>query len=149
MSKTRHWWYYSVVTAIRQYPALAEKKRELQKTSITPPYEAVIKGSEIGRTTETAALRQLPQAEELWVDAIQQATEEVKRHRDGNDVLRIVKMVDYDRTHSVEGAAQVLHMDRATAWRRRSRFVYLVAKYAHYLPETEKLQHKSQENGIK
>ena len=127
---------------------MLERKKELQKTSTTPPYESIIKGSEIGRTTETAALRQLPQAEETWLDAIQQATEEIKRHRDGRDVLLIIKMVDYDRTHSVEGAAQVLHMDRATAWRRRSRFIYLVAKYAHYLPELENLQHKSQEKGI-
>ena len=132
MSKTRHWWYYSVVAAIRQYPAMLERKKELQKTSTTPPYEAVIKGTEIGRTTETAALRQLPPAEELWVDAIQQATEEIMRHKDGRDVLEIVKMVDYRRTHSVEGAAQALHMDRVTAWRRRARFIYCVAKYAHY-----------------
>lgn len=132
MSKTRHWWYYSVVTAIRQYPALAEKKRELQKTSTTPPYEAVIKGSDIGRTTETAALRQLPPAEGKWVDAVEQATEEILRHKDGREVMEIVKMVDYRRTHSVEGAAQALHMDRVTAWRRRARFIYCVAKHADY-----------------
>lgn len=111
---------------------MLERKKELQKTSTTPPYEAVIKGSEIGRTTETAALRQLPPAEELWVDAIQQATEEIMRHKDGKDVMEIVRMVDYRRTHSVEGAAQALHMDRVTAWRRRARFIYCVAKYAHY-----------------
>ena len=133
MSKTRHWWYYSVVAAVRQYPTLAEKKRELQKTSTTPAYEATIKGSEIGRTTETAALRQLPEAEEIWIDAVEQATEEIMRHRDGREVMAIVQMVDYRRTHSVEGAAIALHMDRVTAWRRRARFIYCVAKYAHYL----------------
>lgn len=133
MSKTRHWWYYSVVAAIRQYPALTEKKRELQKTSTTPPYEAVIKGSEIGRTTETAALRQLPPAEELWVNAVERATEEILRHRDGREVMAIVQMVDYQRTHSVEGAALALHMGSETARRRRARFIYSVARYAHYL----------------
>jgi len=135
MSKTRYWWYYSVVTAIRQYPMMAEKKRELQKTKVIPAYEFTIRGTEVSRTTEQAALRQLPPAEELWVNAVERATEEIKRHRDGREVLKIVKMVDYDRTHSVEGAAQALHMDRATAWRRRCRFIYTVAKYAHYLPE--------------
>ena len=133
MSRTRHWWYFSVVTAIRQYPALAEKKRELQKTSVTPAYEATIRGSEPGRTTETAALRQLPPAEEVWVDAVEQATEEILRHRDGREVMAIVRMVDYQRTHSVEGAAQVLHMGSETARRRRARFIYCVAKHAQYL----------------
>ena len=122
-----------MVTAIRQYPTLAAKKAELQKTSVTPAYEATIRGSEPGRTTETAALRQLPPAEELWVDAVEQATEEILRHRDGREVMAIVRMVDYKRTHSVAGAAMELNMDRVTAWRRRSRFVYTVAKYAHYI----------------
>jgi len=122
-----------VVTAIRQYPTLAAKKAELQKTSVTPAYEATIRGSEVGRTTETAALRQLPPAEEVWVDAVEQATEEILRHRDGREVMAIVRMVDYQRTHSVAGAAMELNMDRVTAWRRRSRFVYTVAKYAHYI----------------
>ena len=122
-----------MVTAIRQYPTLAAKKAELQKQTLTPAYEATIRGSEPGRTTETAALRQLPPAEELWVDAVEQATEEILRHRDGREVMAIVRMVDYKRTHSVAGAAMELNMDRVTAWRRRSRFVYTVAKYAHYI----------------
>lgn len=133
MSRTKHWWYFSVVTAIRQYPTLAAKKAELQKQTLTPAYEATIRGSEPGRTTETAALRQLPPAEEVWVDAVEQATEEILRHRDGREVMAIVRMVDFQRTHSVAGAAMELNMDRVTAWRRRSRFVYTVAKYAHYI----------------
>ena len=135
MSKTRYWWYYPVVTAIRQYPKLAARKAELQKQSLTPAYEATIRGSEPGRTTETAALRQLPAAEQMWLDAIELAIEEIQRHRDGREVMAVVQMVDFKRTHSVAGAALALHMDRATAWRRRSRFVYTVAKYAKYIPE--------------
>lgn len=135
MSKTRYWWYYTVVNAIRQYPKLAARKAELQKQSLTPAYEATIRGSEPGRTTETAALRQLPQAEQMWLDAIELAIEEIQRHRDGREVMAVVQMVDFKRTHSVAGAALALHMDRATAWRRRSRFVYTVAKYAKYIPE--------------
>ena len=81
MSRTRYWWYYTVVNAIRQYPKLAARKAKLQKQTMTPAYEATIRGTEVGRTTETAALRQLPQAEQMWVDAVEMAIEEIQRHQ--------------------------------------------------------------------
>ncbi len=133
MSKYRHWWYRVVVNAIRQYPELKQKKNDLQKINVTPAYAPTIRGSETGRTTETAALKQLPPAEEMWVDAVELAMEEVLRHRDGKEVMAVVELVDFKRTHSVEGAALALNMGYATAWRRRSRFVYIVAKKAGYL----------------
>ena len=122
-----------MVNAIRQYPELKQKMNDLQKISVTPAYAPTIRGSETGRATEEAALRQLPPAEEMWVDAIELAMEEISRHRDGKEVMAVVELVDFKRTHSVEGAAMALHMERTTAWRRRSRFVCIVAKKSGYL----------------
>ena len=134
MSKYRHWWRPSVERDIRAYPALKQKKAELQKVSVTPAYGGqTIRGSEVGRTTENAALRQLPSREDAIVTAVEAAMREVSRQRDGKEVLSIVEMVDFKGTHTIEGVALSLHMDRRTVLRRRNRFLYIVAEKEGYL----------------
>lgn len=119
---------------IRNYPALKLKKAELQKVSVTPAYGGqTIRGSDVGRTTENAALRQLPQREDAIISAVEAAMREVSRQRDGKEVLAIVEMVDFKRTHTIEGVALFLHMDRRTVLRRRNRFLYIVAEKEGYL----------------
>ena len=75
MSRPRHWWWASVRSAIRQYPALLAKKNELQAMQVTKAVKSIKgRGGELhdfyatpggggnGRTVERLALAELPDA---------------------------------------------------------------------------------------
>ncbi len=132
MSKYRHWWRPNVERALRVYPYLKAAKQAAQEQSITPSYTGMPRGGGISRTTENAATRHFSAQEEKILDAVDRAIAEVSKHRDGQDVLRIVEMVDFKRSHTLEGAAMALFMHRVTASDKRTRFVDLVGKYMDF-----------------
>lgn len=133
MSIYKYWWHPNVVRAIRQYPALVSAKEDKQTQAMTANYNAMPRSGGVHRTSEDVALRQLSDREEEIVYAVGKAVEEIKNHQDGQDVLTIVRLVDWKRTHTTDGAAMALHMSERTARSRRNRFIYTVAKYMHYL----------------
>jgi len=65
-------------------------------------------------------------------EAVKTAISDIGRQRDGTDVLKIVEMVDWSKTHTLDGAAMRLHMHVNTAKARRSRFIRAVAKNMRY-----------------
>ncbi len=132
MSKYRHWWRPNVERALRVYPYLKAAKQAAQEQSITPSYTGMPRGGGISRTTENAATRHFSAQEEKILDAVDRAIAEVSKHRDGQEVLRIVEMVDFKRSHTLEGAAMALFMHRVTASDKRTRFVDLVGKYMDF-----------------
>ena len=66
-------------------------------------------------------------------------------HVNGGQTLRLVRMVFFHRSHTLEGAAQVLHISHHTAARRQNAFIRLVAEK---MGLTEKLNPKSQNSGV-
>ena len=132
MSKYRPWWRPNVGRALRIYPYLKAAKQAAQAQSVTPSYSGMPRGGGSSRSTENAALRHFSAQEEKLLSAVDRAIEEISRHRDGVEVLQIVKMVDFDRRYTVEGAAMELHMHRNTASNRRTRFIDLVGKYMDF-----------------
>lgn len=132
MSKYRHWWRPNVERALHVYPYLKAAKQDVQAQSVTASYSGMPRGGGPSRSTENAAMRMLSPQEEKLVDAVDRAIAEISHHRDGAEVLRIVKMVDFDRRYTVEGAAMELHMHRNSASNRRTRFIDLVGKYMDF-----------------
>lgn len=132
MSKYKHWWRPNVERAIKQYPMLCEKKKDLQAASMTANYNAMPSGNEPSRTTENLGTRFLSEQEEKILFSVGRAIDEIMRQRDGEDVMRIVTLVDFKQTHTVDGAAIALYMHRNTAACRRTRFIDLVGKYMGY-----------------
>lgn len=132
MSKYRHWWRPNVERALHVYPYLKAAKQDVQAQSVTASYFGMPRGGGPSRSTENAAMRMLSPQEEKLVDAVDRAIAEISHHRDGAEVLRIVKMVDFDRRYTVEGAAMALYMHRVTASEKRTRFIDLVGKYMDF-----------------
>lgn len=132
MSKYKHWYRYIVVTMLRAYPALKAEKAARQSGAMTANYSGMPRSGVARRTTEDVAARGLSSQEDAIIDAVDKAIETMRYHRDGAEVLKIIKMVDFDRRYTVEGAAVELHMSRGTAIARRSRFIDLVGKYMGY-----------------
>lgn len=54
-------------------------------------------------------------------EAVQAAVETTERMEGGRNRLKVIRMVHWDRTHQIEGAALSIPCDRATAarWQRR------------------------------
>ena len=69
--------------------------------------------------------------------AISEAMEAAAVLRDGADIIALVKMLHLDKTHTIGGAAMVLHVSRSTATRWNRKFVYMVAERLDFIKTTK------------
>ena len=122
-------WRSDAAGAIRRYPQHLRDEEELRRVAITPAYSPTPGSHEPTRTTELAALQQLPPGEQLELDAVRRAIDvTISRHINGCDRVRLIEMLywrNYSR-RSVETASDVLHVSASTAKQWRRDFVYLV-----------------------
>lgn len=134
MSKYRYWWRPNVERLLKTYPALKAMQAAAKNPTITARYGGQPGGGGISRGTENLALKTpLTVREQEAVEAVDKAIEEIRRQRDGETVLKIVTMVDFKRSHTIEGAAMVLYMHRVTASDKRTRFIDMVGKNLGWL----------------
>ena len=135
MSKPRYgWWAYAKYMA-RNYPALCKKAEQLQAQSVTAAYGTQEgRASLPGRTTEVAALRQLPPTEQAELDAVRIAVE-LMAAKPGSGPLRlkIIEMVYWRQSHNLYGAALAVHVSEATARRYNGEFLRAVARARNLL----------------
>lgn len=134
MSKYRYWWRPNVERLLKTYPALKAMQAAAKNPTLTARYGPQAGGGGISRGTENLALKTpLTAREQEAVEAVDKAIEEIRRQRDGETVLKIVTMVDFKRSHTIEGAAMVLYMHRVTASDKRTRFIDTVGKNLGWL----------------
>ena len=55
-------------------------------------------------TTELVAIRELPTAEQREYEAVRRAIATTERYKDGRDRLKVIRLVFWDRSHTIEGA---------------------------------------------
>ena len=129
MSKTRYgWWSYAKYMA-RNYPNLCLELKEKQSISTTSNYSSSHRGSGEARGTESAAIRQLSPVKMREYEAVRRALEAAGAVP-GNGYLRVklVEMVYFKRTHTLEGACQALHISYITGKRYNQDFLCGIAK---------------------
>lgn len=144
MSKPRKRWWGYVRRVLYDYPRLRAELDELQQ----PHHygESVGHANGISRQPEMLALHTLPDPDDQRdLEAVETALAEVMHWANGGQTLRLVRMVFFHRSHTLGGAAQVLHISYMTARRRQDDFIRLVAKK---MGLTEKLNPKSQKSGV-
>ena len=134
-SKTRYDWWPYVKGMIRRYPALAEQYRDLHSPSMTADYSGIPRGHGENRSLETLAIRELPGTKQREYEAVRRAVAATERMRNGGDRLRVIRLVLWDRSHTLAGAALEIpcHYKTAQAW--HSDFIRLVAAYYGLLDE--------------
>ena len=136
MSKPRYKWWGYVKSVIRSYPNLKEQYDELHMPQITPVYKRIgSRGSGVSDPTALAAIRELPRQEQREYVAVRQAIEETKQRSGGKLRLRVIDMVLFNRSHTLQGAALEIHISRRTARRYHTEFIYLVAYYLGFIDE--------------
>ncbi len=120
-------WRADARAAIRAYPELCRRERELHDMPVTPHYSAEPGAGEATRTTENAALRQLPPDEQKALEAVRAAVRVTRgRYINGERRLRLIELIYWQRSHTLQGAAMAVHVSVNTARRWREDFEDLV-----------------------
>lgn len=111
-------WRREARHALRIYPRLKRKLEESTGQQITPQYGGIVVQHEASRTTEDAALRSNLSEEELRViEAVEFACQMQDRYHNGDARHRMIELVYFKRTHTIEGAAEVVHYSVDAVWR--------------------------------
>lgn len=129
MSKPRYDWWPYVKNIIRHYPVLKAEYLDLHTMSTTAKYTSEPHGSEVSRTVENISLKELPKTQQREFAAVCKAIATTERYRDGADRLKVIKLVLWDNTHTLEGAALQIPCSVITAKRWHGEFIRLVASY--------------------
>ena len=134
MSKPRYgWWSYAKYMA-RNYPNLCLELKDKQSISTTSNYSYSNRESGEARGTESAAMRQLSPVKMREYEAVRKAVE-AAGSVPGNGHLRVklVELVYFTRTHTMEGACQALHISYGTAKNYNHDFLCGIAKNFGFL----------------
>ncbi len=135
MSKPRYDWWPYIKGMIRRYPALAAEYEELKQTKITTQFSGMPHGAGISDPTAAAALRQMSTVNQIEYSAVHNAIETTKTYRDGEARIKVIKLVYWDRTHRLVGAAMEVHSSEPTVIRWHGEFIRLVAQNFGLLEE--------------
>ena len=130
MSKPRDNWRPYVINALRDYYAYRDIVKQAQTQRITAQFNKGRGGGNVSRTTELVALRTgLTPQQQIEYDAIERAVRNTRNGPDGKIRVKVVEMVYFRSTHTIEGAAQQVHVSYNTAWKWTDGFIRQTAKY--------------------
>jgi len=105
VSKPRYDWWTYAKGMIKRYPQLCEQHSEIHSMAITPSLTGMPHGSEAQRTTELIAIRELPSTTQREYEAVRRALQIIERYGRGKDRLELIKLVFWDQSHTIAGAA--------------------------------------------
>ena len=154
MSRPRYKWWGYVKNMIRAYPSLKKEYDDLHEQSVTPNLSGMPGGGEVSRGTENIALRELSGPNQAEYDAVRKAIAITEHMRTGADRLKLMDLVFWKNSHTLQGAAMVIHVSYETAVEYHRDFI-MVAAYFRGLVEgdnlvgVQKLALKSQNDVLK
>lgn len=128
MSKPREIWWGYVKAIIRRYPELCAREAALREQSLSQPITGMPHGGKETNPTADAALRELPEKQQREVAAVRAAIAGTQAMPDGDERMQMVRMVFWDRTHTLDGAALKLHRCTRTICQWHGDFIREVEK---------------------
>lgn len=114
---------------IRRYPDLKAEYADLHSQSVTPNYSGMPVSGVAGRATEEVAIRELPTTRQREYEAVSMAIAVTGRMKTGRYRLKVIDLVFWKRSHTLEGAALMVPCSYDTAQNYHADFIKLVAKY--------------------
>lgn len=123
------WWTHCMLI-VKRYPVTEKKLRSLQSEAppVSPQLSGMPHSSAASRKTEEAALRAAPGETELrQYAAVARALEITRSYPNGSQRVRIVELLIWQESHTVEGAAAVVGYSAAAVKEFRAAFLGLVA----------------------
>ncbi len=127
MSRPKYDWWGYVKGMIRRYPALKKEYADLHKQSTTPNYTGMPGSGSVGRGVEEVVLRELPTTRQREYEAVQRAIAATGRMSASCDRLKVIDLVFWQRSHTLDGAALTIPCSYRTARRYHSEFIMTVA----------------------
>lgn len=134
MSKPREPWWGHALKMIRLYKSHQQELDDLHQQSITANLSDVPKAGGDGRSLERIALRTLHPEKQKEYEAVSAAILKTQALPQGDAVLRIIDMVHWRRSHTIEGASMVVGVSVATAKRYHADFVRTVGTAYGFIP---------------
>ena len=128
MSTPRYDWWPYVKGMIRRYPELCRREADLHTTAVTPAYGGTPGGGERTDKTADAALRELPKVNQRELEAVLAAIRYIEGLHSGKERMEIVKLYYWQRSHTLFGAANAIHISEKTALRWNRDFIMRVAE---------------------
>ena len=135
MSKPRYPWWSYAKSMIRNYPSLKEQYADLHSQSITADYSGAPHPGGESRAVESLAIRELPGTKQREYEAVRRAIATTERYRNGQDRLKVIKLVFWDKSHTLEGAALMVPCHYKTAQGWHNEFIRLTASYYGLMDE--------------
>ena len=135
MSSPRYDWWPYVKGMIRRYPALRAQYADLHSPGVTAGYSGLPPARGASRATEELAARELPSTAQREYEAVRRAVEQTARYPNGRERLAVIRLVLWERSHTLEGAAMTVPCSPRTARRYHTGFIMQVAKNYGLLDE--------------
>ena len=119
-------WRQTARRALREYPKLKKKQAE-NEMQITPVYGGAVVQHSASRTTENVALRStLTDAEANIISAVEFAMRMQSSYHNGIERNRMIELVYFKHTHTIEGAAEIVKYSPDALWRWNSEILTAV-----------------------
>ena len=129
MNRPNDNWRPWVLNVMRDYYYFKRIEKEAHSQKVTAQFNKGRGGGGVGRNTEAAALRTgLTRQQEKELEAVEKAVRVTRRGPDGKLRVKVVEMVYFRGTHTIDGAAQNVHVSYQTAWRWTDNFIRMVGK---------------------
>lgn len=154
MSRPRYKWWGYVKNMIRAYPGLKKEYDDLHEQSVTPNLSGMPGGGEVSRGTENIALRELSGPNQAEYDAVRKTIAITEHMRTGADRLKLMDLVFWKNSHTLQGAAMVVHVSYDTAINYHGDFIMMAAYFRGLITYDELKEHlkfalKSQNDVLK
>lgn len=134
MSKPRYDWWSYVKAIIRRYPALRAELQDMRRPAMAANYSGMPRsGSGAWRGTEVIAIRELPTQRQREYVAVRRAVETTERMPNGRDQIRVIDLVFWKHSHTLEQAALAIPCSYRTARRYHAEFVRQVGSNMGFL----------------
>ena len=127
MSKPRYKWWGYIKSVIRSYPELKKQYDELHRQNITASISGMPGVGGVSRGTENIALKELPKTKQAELEAVELAIQATKRMKTGKDRIRMVELVFWKQSHTLQGAAMAIPVSYDTAINYHGDFITTVA----------------------
>ena len=129
MSKPREIWWGYVKAMIRRYPALKKEYDSLHTPSLAVNLTGMPSGHGLpSNPVEQTVLRDLPPTKQKEFEAVQEAIKATLRMYGGAERLKLIDLVFWQRSHTIDGAAMAINISERTARRWHTTFIYLTAE---------------------
>lgn len=128
MSKPRFRWWGYVRSVIRYYPKHEAALKDLHQTSVTASYAGMPHTGTVGNPTAQAAVRHLPYDDQREYEAVLLAIQKTRCMPNGSLRLKLIRLVYWDRSHTVDGAGMAIGYGSRQARKINGDFIKLVAE---------------------